>query len=406
MLNRNIYCHSVKRLLLLLAFFFAVVQQVSAQPDSANRKSVLLTRFPFTVLTGGVVIMQARLDDFSDTLNFILDTGSGGISLDSELVERLHLPTQASEKFLRGIASVKKAVFVKDRTLHIPGLDVEHLDFHINDYAILTSVYGLTIDGIIGYSFFSRYIVKIDYDRNELEVWTKGKMKYPRSGMLLKPVINGIPIFEASIKDNRPCSGRFYFDSGAGLCLLMSDPFERDSSILRKDKKVFVTQAEGLGGKKKMRLSTVKELKFGRYKFRKVPAHVFDDEFNVTAYPTLGGLIGNDLLRRFNLILNYGAGEIHIKPNSHYSDMFDYSYTGLGIYLTGDKVVIEDVLEGSPGEKAGLKPGDVLIAIDNNLFGNIQSFKNQLQAVNSKLKIMVLRDGAPMVFTMEVKSIL
>ena len=36
----------------------------------------------------------------------------------------------------------------------MPGITVENLDFHINDYDILTSAYGMRIDGIIGYSFY------------------------------------------------------------------------------------------------------------------------------------------------------------------------------------------------------------------------------------------------------------
>ncbi|MEI9955300.1 MAG: hypothetical protein WDM90_03105 [Ferruginibacter sp.] len=51
--------------------------------------------------------------------------------------------------------------FVFDETLHLPGLDVEHLNFHVNNYDVLTSVYGEKVDGIIGYSFFSRYIVAL-----------------------------------------------------------------------------------------------------------------------------------------------------------------------------------------------------------------------------------------------------
>ena len=240
-----------------------------------------------------------------------------------------------------------------DQTLHFPNLDVEHLDIHINDYDLLTSVYGVKIDGIVGYSFLSRYIVKINYDNNTLEIYNPGQVKYPRAGILIKPVINGIPSFDASVRDSATSNSRFYFDTGAGLCLLMSEAFEKDSSILPKNKKIILTQAEGLGGKTPMKLTTVKEIKIGKYKFKKVPAHIFADDFNVTAYPTLGGLIGNDLLRRFNLIINYGQREIHLKPNSHFRESFDYSYTGLGIYFVDGRVIIEDVLEGSPGEKAG-----------------------------------------------------
>jgi hypothetical protein len=69
-----------------------------------------------------------------------------------------------SERTVRGIAGIKKVEFTYDHTLHMPGVTIEHLDFHINDYDILTSAYGMRIDGIIGYSFFRRYIVVIDYD--------------------------------------------------------------------------------------------------------------------------------------------------------------------------------------------------------------------------------------------------
>ncbi|HEY6955739.1 MAG TPA: signaling protein, partial [Flavisolibacter sp.] len=43
--------------------------------------SRFLTKFSFLQMTGGVIIMRGLFDKFPDTLNFILDTGSGGISL-------------------------------------------------------------------------------------------------------------------------------------------------------------------------------------------------------------------------------------------------------------------------------------------------------------------------------------
>jgi C-terminal processing protease CtpA/Prc len=111
-------------------------------------------------------------------------------------------------------------------------------------------------------------------------------------------------------------------------------------------------------------------------------------------------------MARFNLTVNYGRKEIHMLPNSHFNEAFDYSYTGLGIYMIEGRVVIEDVLKDSPGEKAGLMPGDIIIAIDNNVTGNIQTYKNMLQAVGARLKILVNRDGKPMMTTLKVVSIM
>ena len=69
----------------------------------------------------------------------------------------------------------------------MPGLTVDSLNFHINNYEILTCVYGERIDGIIGYSVLSRYIIKIDYDSLKLSSGQREHLKYPHGGYLLKP---------------------------------------------------------------------------------------------------------------------------------------------------------------------------------------------------------------------------
>ena len=112
------------------------------------------------------------------------------------------------------------------------------------------------------------------------------------------------------------------------------------------------------------------------------------------------------MLRRFNLIINYADKEIYIKPNTHFREAFDYSYTGLGVYYIDGQTVIEDVLEGSPAEKAGLKPGDVLAGINTHLGGTIQSYKNMLQDVGSKLKLIIVRNKELMIIELKVRSFL
>lgn len=399
MLNRTIYAGSI--ILLLLCSLGPA--ETFAQKNKANKP---LTTVPFQLLSGGIIIVKVALDDFTDSLNFILDTGSGGISLDTTTVMMLNLPVSPSEKMLRGIGSLRKISYVLGRTLHLPGLSVADLDFHINDYDLLTSVYGVKIDGIMGFSLLSRYIVKVDYDKYLLTFLAPGSIKYPKRGYLVRPIINGIPIFDASVEDERAIASRFYFDTGAGLCVLLSETFEKDSSLLKVGKKITVTQAEGLAGKNTMRLTVLKTVQMGPYKFKRVPVHIFDDVYNVTAYPYLGGLIGNDLLRRFNLVINYGTKELFLTPNTHYNDGFDYSYTGLGVYLVQGQVVVEDVLVGSPGEKAGLQPGDVILAINNVIQGNIQAYKNLLQTAGARLSIFVSRNGEPLKLNMKVASIL
>jgi C-terminal processing protease CtpA/Prc len=63
-------------------------------------------------------------------------------------------------------------------------------------------------------------------------------------------------------------------------------------------------------------------------------------------------------------------------------------------------------MPGSPSEVAGFKPGDVMVAVDNNFTRNIQTYKTLMQNPGQKLKILILRDGEPIILTLKVKSIL
>ena len=389
---------------LILFFFFGC--RLFAQEEFVPPPAKLITTIPFTLLTGGIVILHATFDDFKDSLNFVLDTGSGGISIDSVTCNYYKLKTVPSDRLVRGIAGVKYVSFANDHTLHMPGITVTGLDFHINNYEVLSSAYGMEIDGIIGYSFFRRYIVTLDYDTMEMKVFTPGTYKYPKNGYLLKPQFSTLPMQNAGVRDNANITGKFYLDTGAGLCLLMNDDFAKDSAIFRKKRKFHLTQAEGLGGKADMQLSVVKELKIGPYHFHNVPVYVFNDLYNVTAYPVLGGLIGNDILRRFNVVLNYPQQEIYIKPNKHYLDSFDYSYTGLGFYLVNGAITVTDIIKGSPAEKAAFKEGDIIIGVETNFSNNIQAYKVLLQNAKTTVRVVIMRDGQPMVIDIKVKSIL
>jgi Aspartyl protease/PDZ domain len=391
----------MKQKILYTLVFLLAATTLQAQTEKAKR----LTRFGFRQFSGGIVVLSATVDEHKDTLSFILDTGSSGISLDSGTVSYLKLPTEISDINIVGIAGTRVLSFVKNATLNLPGLSVPHLDFHIVDYEVLTETYGVKIDGIIGYSFLRQFIVNIDYDSLQIEVFTPGQYKYPRQGHILKPGFTKIPMIDARIKEDKKINTRYYFDIGAGLSLLLNQQFVTDSNFLRKKRKPVTAQVEGLGGKAQMQLTTIKELKVGPYVFRQVPTYIFEDVNNVLSYPTLAGLIGNDILRRFNTVINYPAKEIHLTPNSHYRELFDYSYSGLNIYFVDGKVMVGEVMKDSPAEKAGFKAGDVIFGIGNNFSNNIQKYKEMIQNVGQNLAIVVIRDEKAMLLMLKVKSI-
>jgi hypothetical protein len=305
-----------------------------------------------------------------------------------------------------GIAGVRKVSFVYNQKLRLPGLTVDSLNFHVNNYEILTAVYGEKIDGIIGYSVLSRYIFLINYDSSRVSIFTNGRMKYPRGGWLYEPILRTLPVLYARIRDEVTTNSRFLFDIGAGLCMMLNKEFIEDSNFLNKKRVLYAKEAEGVGGKIDMHMTVIKEMRMGPYRFRNIPVFVFDDTFNLTAYPYLSGIIGNDILRRFNVFLNYPKKEFYFMPNSHYQDGFDYSYSGIELYMIDGQIILGDVAEGSPAAAAGLREGDILIGINNIIGQNLQLFKAALQAAGEKIKIIINREGELMEFSFRVKSIL
>ena len=167
------FCLKVAAIHFLSSFLPALFFFSSIQAQQGRYKATEITQVPFTTFTGGVVVVKARLLGHPDTLNFIMDTGSAGISLDSSTCLRLKLKPELTDKLIMGIGGVRQLSYVRNLSLLYGNIQVDSLDFHVSDYDILSIVYGDRIDGIIGYSFFSPYSVRIDYDSNVLYVYNR-----------------------------------------------------------------------------------------------------------------------------------------------------------------------------------------------------------------------------------------
>ncbi|MCW3081677.1 aspartyl protease family protein [Segetibacter sp.] len=392
-----------------LACFSAAILFISLSANSTDtdsQKANLLTKFSFTITNRGIIIIKGQLGVFTDSLNFILDTGSGGISLDSATARQFNLNPTTSGSTLKGLSQTKTAEFIFNQQLRLPRLHINNLDFHVNDYSFLTEAHNLKIHGVIGYSFLKSYIVKLDYEHLTIEVWKPGNITYPKDGYIIKTHANKLAAIEATVNDNRKIDSKFYFDTGADMCFLLSDKFVKDSNVLANNKKIFSSGAEGLGGKKEMMLTTVDEIQIGPYLLKKVPAYIFDDTHNVSNYPATGGIIGNELMERFNVIINYPADEIHIVPNSMFNNPFDYSYVGCSLLMENGKTIIKDIVKDSPAYVAGLKDNDIIYGINNNFKNDIEEYKTLLSKTGAKLKVFLLRGNQVTSTVVEVKSIL
>ena len=103
-------------------------------------------------------------------------------------------------------------------------------------------------------------------------------------------------------------------------------------------------------------------------------------------------------------------------PHTAYMDPFEYmqiniplegEYEGIGAWVdtTGDFLEIIAPMEDSPAEKAGLKPGDVVVAIDGDDMSGIDpnlAIRRVLGPAGSTVVLTVEREGADAPFDVEI----
>jgi S1-C subfamily serine protease len=76
------------------------------------------------------------------------------------------------------------------------------------------------------------------------------------------------------------------------------------------------------------------------------------------------------------------------------------------MYFIDGQVRITEINKGSPADKAGLKPGDVVLSVGGNFSNNIQRYRELLKAPGKKIQLIILRDGQPREIRLQIQSIL
>lgn len=360
----------------------------------------------YTDLIGGIIVLEVFMDNGKDTLHFIFDTGSNSNSLDSTTAKILNIQMDSSPFIVKGIAGKKTVFFSNNHIIKIGTLQLLNQRFSVIDYSLLSYYYGVKIDGILGIAVLKNHIWQINRDSSKIYIYdTSYSFKYPSNSYSFTISNYKLPSIPIQIKDKIYTNQHTIFDMGAGLHILFSNDFIREANLFKSNKKMVQTQVEGLGGKILLTLTTTKKIKLGNFIFRNVPTNILIDENNVLSFPQNAGLIGGDLLRRFNIILNYAKNTINISPNLYFFEDFDYSYTGLTLYQINKQIIVSDIIENSPAHISGLMLDDIIIAINNKPISNVNDAKIAIINAKKIANLIILRQHKFLEINMEIKYI-
>ena len=185
---------------------------------------------------------------------------------------------------------------------------------------------GRNIDGIIGYTLLKDYAVKVNYDNMMLEIYPQKKFVYKGDGKKIKiKSIFGLSGMFAQVTFNNgdTFKGEYLIDSGAGLTLAFCKPTSEKEQLKSKLEKQYMVETKGLTTDEICTVSgKVKNVQLNDFIFENVPVSLEYADAGVFSWKIIDGIIGNELLKRFNITYNYKKKETYWEPNKHYNDDF------------------------------------------------------------------------------------
>jgi hypothetical protein len=253
---------------------------------------------PFTIGDNSKIYFIGSVNH-SVPINIQFDLGAGGCLIKKSSVEKVKMNFDGSIT-LTNSDGKNQVPSSSSNVLKIAGIKWDSIPFAVSDN--MTS----REDLIIGNSLFQNKIFEINYDKKIVIIHDTLPMlsaNYTKHEIILDgvvPYIWGSLTINLSVK-----TGWFMFDTGAYTTILQTNELSGTDKMFTEFKKM-------LGLISKNDIASSPQISFGNYPFH---------DFNYTMekagndYSQLG-LLGNDLLKRFNVLLDNKNGYIYLQPNS------------------------------------------------------------------------------------------
>jgi len=314
------------------------------------------------------LFIRAKVND-QENLRLCLDTGMpthGAVLFGTTKVDRLGLPSMGQAMCAGPGGDPVPADVAADVDLLLPGLE-------LTDQTVLVMPHNpyqdrIEMDGVIGYSLFSRFAVKIDFDNMLITLTEPDRFRYSGAGQELPIVLSGnVPLVtcEAKTSAGMEVPVQLVVDLGAGHALSLNVDSHEDIPV--PEEAIEFRLGTGVGGDVNGYIGRISSLQLGEFALRDVVTSFADATLRGCAVSGTAqhGNLGTNALRRFNVTFDYPNERMILEPNSHFKDRFEFNMAGIGFKRT-DKgtFTIDRVIENSPAGESGLKVEDVVNKIN------------------------------------------
>jgi hypothetical protein len=349
-------------------FFYSL--QLKAQSFEIDKGKNHVT-IPFRMVRNMIVIKLTI--NGKGPFNFILDTGVGlMIITDPSIVDSLNIIHTHIIK-LRGLGQGDdlEAALSSPLDIRMHGIRSKDVGAAIlkEDLLGLSNCAGMSIQGLLGYEFFSNMAVRINFLDSTLTVFRPSQIRrYAKGEKIPLAIENNKPYLQADVTmpDGTDKQCKLVMDIGAGHPLSLENYLNKGDFPCN-----FITAnlGQGFNGPIDGCISRVPKITLGRFVVYNL----------LTSFPTKhpentgcsavmrDGNMGLGLLKRFTMVIDYPDSVMYLKPFKPLKTPFEHDMSGLEYYAAGDgykRVIIDRVEPGSAGDLIGLEKNDEIVSIN------------------------------------------
>ncbi len=124
------------------------------------------------------------------------------------------------------------------------------------------------------------------------------------------------------------------------------------------------------------------------------------------------GILGNQVLERYRVLLDYRNGTLYLKPVSKKVKTYQYDLSGISAVAGGAllrEYYISQVAEGTPADLAGVRPGDRILRL-NRMGAGMLSLGRIQKVLSSragrKVSLLLLREGQKIELTLVLRELI
>ena len=265
------------------------------------------TKIPFTLTKWNNISVDVALNE-SDSLKLMFHTGAGAVALTEEAVRKC--TTLQFEKSLptKSWGGQSTSRYCEDNQLSIQGFVFDGVTIYEDVHS------GRETDGKFGPGLFDGKIVEIDYEKKHLLIHDDlpGKIDEFEKFTFEDPRNNFYVEGKIAI-DNRMVSNQFLIHSGYSGIAMLDDQFVAENTALKSLPVLDESQVtDSFGNVLKTQKINLPSIQLGSIAFNDVPVSIFDGAMGRQKI----SLVGGDLLKRLDIILDVENSSIYLRKNS------------------------------------------------------------------------------------------